>query len=114
MGYQVLAVSADSPEHLAQSKAKHQMGYRLLSDHSMAGARALGIAWKMDTSTYMKYKQYGIDVEQASGEKHRILPVPAAFIIGTDSKISFVYANPDHTVRVPSRVLLEAAKAGIK
>jgi hypothetical protein len=34
-------------------------------------------------------------------------------VIGTDGKISFIYVNPDHKVRVPAQVLLEAAKAGI-
>ncbi len=113
MGYQVLAVSADSPEFLAQSKQKHQMGYQLLSDHSMQGAKALGIAWQVSDKVLKKYREYGIDLEQASGEKHHILPVPAAFVIGKDGKISFIYVNPDHKVRVPAQVLLEAAEAGM-
>lgn len=112
MGYQILAVSADSPEFLAQSKQKHQMGYQLLSDHSMQGAMALGIAWRVSDAMLEKLKGYGIDLEQASGEKHHILPVPAAYVIDRDGKISFAYVNPDHKVRVPAQVLLEAAKVG--
>ena len=113
MGYQILAVSADSPEFLSQSKQKHQMGYQLLSDHTMAGAKALGIAWHVNDSMRNKLKGFGIDLEQASGENHHILPVPAAFVIGTDGKIDFIYVNPDHKVRVPAQVLLEAAKAAL-
>lgn len=113
MGYQILAVSADNPEFLAQSKQKHKMGYQLLSDHTMRGAKALGIAWHVNESMLEKLKSYGIDIEKASGEKHHILPVPAAYVLGTDGKIRFAYVNPDHKVRVPAQVLLEAAKAGL-
>lgn len=113
MGYQILAVSADKPAYLAQSKQKHQMGYTLLSDHSMQGAIALGIAWQVDARTLETYKGYGIDLEEASGEKHHLLPVPAAYVVGTDGKIRFTYVNPDHKVRVPAQVLLEAARAAL-
>ena len=113
MGYQVLAVSADNPEFLAQSKQKHQMGYQLLSDHRMEGAKALGIAWLVNDAMLGKLKGFGIDIEQASGEKHHILPVPAALVLSTDGKVHFIYVNPDHKVRVPAQVLLEAAKAAL-
>ncbi len=113
MGYQVLAVSADSPEFLAQSKQKHQMSYQLLSDHSMQGAKRLGLAWQVNDAMLKKLEGFGIDLEKASGEKHHILPVPAALVLGTDGKVRFIYVNPDHKVRVPAQVLLEAAKAGI-
>ena len=111
MGYQILAVSSDSPEYLSQSKQKHQMNYVLLSDHSMIGAMALGIAWQVNAETLTLYQGYGIDLEKASGERHHILPVPAAYVVGTDGRIRFAYVNPDHKVRVPASVLLEAARA---
>lgn len=114
MGYQIIAISADSPEYLSQSKHKHEMSYTLLSDHSMKGAMALGLAWQVNAEGLKMYKGYGIDLEKASGEKHHILPVPAAFVIGTDGKIAFAYVNPDYKVRVPATVLLEAAKVELK
>ncbi len=114
MGYQILAVSADSPEYLMQSKQKHKMNYRLLSDHSMQGAMALGIAWQVNAENLKMLQGYGIDLEKASGEKHHILPVPAAFVVGVDGKIKFVYVNQDHMVRVPAKVLLVAARAEMK
>lgn len=113
MGYQILAVSADRPEFLQKSKQKHQMGYRLLSDHTMQGAKALGIAWHLDDTTLERYRGFGINLEEASGETHHILPVPAAFVVDTTGKIRFAYVNPDHKVRVPSQVLLEAAKTAL-
>lgn len=111
LGYQIIAISADSPASLQQSQQKHKPNYLLLSDHGMLGAIALGIAWRVDDQTLEKYRNFGIDLEKASGEKHHLLPVPTAYVIGTDGLIKFAYTNPDHRVRINSEVLLAAARA---
>ena len=41
------------------------------------------------------------------------MPVPAAFVIGTDGIIDFQYLNPDYKVRVDPDVLVSAARAGL-
>jgi len=111
LGYQIIAVSADSPEFLQQSREKHHPNYLLLSDSSMQGAMALGIAWRLDEKMYHKYKGFGIDLEKASGKKHHLLPVPTVYIIDTDGVIKFAYTNPDHRIRINPEVLLAVAKA---
>ena len=111
LGYQIIAISADSPEYLQQSKKKHNPNYLLLSDNSMQGAKALGIAWQVTEKTYEKYKGFGVNLEQASGKTHHLLPVPTAYIINTDAIIKFAYTNPDHRIRINPEVLLAAAKA---
>jgi peroxiredoxin len=111
LGYQIIAVSADSPEFLSQSDKKHKPNYLLLSDSSMQGAKALGIAWQVTADTYKKYQSFGIDLEKVSGKTHHLLPVPAAYIINTDAVIKFAYTNPDHRIRINPGVLLAAAKA---
>ena len=113
LGYQILAVSADKPEVLQQSQTKHKPNYRLLSDHSMKGALALGIAWRVDDQTLEKYRGFGIDLEKASGETHHLLPVPTAYVIGTDGLIRYAYSNPDHRVRISADVLLAMARAAL-
>jgi peroxiredoxin len=52
-----------------------------------------------------------MDIQKGSGQKHHILPVPAAFIIGTDGLIKFEYINPNYKMRIKADVLLAAAKA---
>jgi len=36
-----------------------------------------------------KYKGYGIDLNDVSGEKYYLLPVPAVFLVGADGVIKF-------------------------
>ena len=68
----------------------------------------------MDDKTIERYKGYHIDLEESSGEKHHQLPVPSAFVVGTDGVIRFTYVNPDYKVRVDPDVLLAAARAALK
>ncbi len=113
MGLRIVAVSPDRPEVLAESVKTHELTYTLLSDSSMTAAKAFGIAFRVDDATVEQYKGYGIDLEAASGEKHHLLPVPAVFIIGTDGRIRFAYANSDYKVRLSVEALLEAARSSI-
>ena len=111
-GFQIIAVSPDRPAKLNESIDKHKMNYLLLSDSNMAGAKAFGIAYKLDDATIKKYDVYGIDLIGASGEKHYSLPVPAVFVIGTDGIIKFEYVNPNYKVRLESNILLSVVKEG--
>ena len=76
----------------------------------MLGAQSFGIAYKLDEATLGQLKQYGIDVEEASGEKHHQLPVPAVFLVGTDALIHFQYVNPDYKVRPDPNLIVGAAR----
>lgn len=114
LGYQVIAISTDRPEKVKESEEKHDFTYRLLSDSRMDAARAFGLAFKVDDQTIEQYHEYGIDLEDASGESHHLLPVPGVFIAGTDGVIRFVYTNPDYTVRLEPEDLLEAAEEAIE
>lgn len=111
IGYQIIAISADRPSMLRESLDKHDLGFQLLSDSAMTAAVEFGLAWQVPESMVEKYTEYGIDLEAASGQSHQVLPVPAVFVVGTDSVVRFQYVNPDHRVRLDADVLLAAAKA---
>jgi peroxiredoxin len=111
LGYQVVAVSPDRPEKLSASIEKQSLTYTLVSDSEAAGIKGFGIAFRVDDQTFEKYKKFKIDLEEHSGAKHHLLPVPAVFIIGKTGTILFQYVNPDYKVRLHPDVLLAAAKA---
>jgi peroxiredoxin len=113
LGYQVLAISPDRPEHLAESEEKQDLDYSLLSDSKMRAAKAFGVAFRVDDETIAKYKDYGIDLEAASGESHHLLPVPSVFIVGTDGVVRFAHADPNYKVRIEPETLVTAARAAL-
>jgi len=110
MGYQLIAISMDTPENLKASLDKDKLNYELYSDSKANAVIAFGLAFRVDDKTIEKYKSFGLDLEKASGEKHHILPVPSVYIVGKDGVIKFEYSNPDYKVRLKSELLLDAAK----
>ena len=110
-GYQLLAISPDRPEELRRTLDKQDLSYTLVSDHRAEAIKAFGIGFVLDAETTDKYATFGIDIDRASGEKHHGLPVPSVFIVDSQGIIQFEYVHPDYKVRVPSEVILSAARA---
>lgn len=110
-GWQIIAVSPDRPDKLRETEQKHEPMYTLVSDSDMAAAKAFGIAFRLDEATLTKYAEYGIDLEDASGRPHHLLPVPAVFLVDTNGVITFQYVNPDYKIRLDPAVLLAAVTA---
>lgn len=110
MGFHLILISPDRPTKVRETFEKHGIQGRWLSDSQMVAAQAFRVAYQLDSNTLDQYKGYGIDLQDASGEKHHMLPVPAVFLTSTDGKIQFVYANPDYTARLKPELLLAAAR----
>ena len=110
-GYEVLFLSADRPELLRDSLEVDVPDYTLLSDSRMLAARAFGVAFRVDDSTYERYRSLGLDLEATSGEKHHELPVPAVFVLDRQGVIRYVHANPDYKVRISAGELELAVAA---
>lgn len=110
MGFQLLLIAPDRPTKMRKTKEKYGMQARFLSDSRMTAARAFRIAYQVDGNTLKQLNQYGIDLEEASGESHHLLPVPAVFLTGSDGVIQFAYANPDYTVRIRPETLIAVAE----
>lgn len=114
LGYQIIAVSPDSVEKIRESLKKYDLKYMLLSDGKAQAIQAFGLAYHVDDAAFQDYKkQFGIDLESASGATHHLLPVPAAFVIDKSGVIRYRYFNPDYKVRVDSQALLQAAQQAL-
>lgn len=104
LGYQIVAISPDSPENLRASLDKHKLNYQLLSDADMKAAQLFGIAFNVpETSKERLAKSSG-------GQNPGQLPVPAVFVINKQGEILFEYINPDYKKRLPANLLLAVLK----
>ncbi len=110
LDFQVVAISPDNAEHLKKTIDKEELDYELLSDSKMEYARSLGIAFKMNKKTLKKYKLFGIDLEESSGESHFQLPAPAVFVVDKKGVIQFSYVNPNYKVRLKPEILLSVLR----
>lgn len=104
MGYQVIAISTDSPDNLNASKDKAKLTYTLLSDADLSASKKFGIAFKSP-------KGYDKFLPTTSGGKNvdKLLPVPSVFILNKKGKIVFEYINPNITERLSSSLMKAAA-----
>ncbi len=111
MGYNIYAVSPDTPEKLTESLETLDMQYTLLSDSDLALGQALGIVFQEETEQVEWLRDHEMDIEEYSGRDHHLLPVPAVFIVDTDAEIKFSFVHPDYRIRLDSQVLLTAARS---
>jgi peroxiredoxin len=116
LGVDVLFLSGDRPEMLyASLKMETQedidgLDYTILSDADANASIALGVAFKIKSSTIERRNMKGDDIEDSSMALHGSLPVPAIFAIGTDGVVSYAYVNANYKVRLPADDVLQAAK----
>jgi len=111
LGFPLVAISPDRPEKLVESRKAKGLDYSLYSDSRMDAARAFGVAFQVDDTTREQYKQFGIDLDEASGEGHGQLPVPSVFLVAPGGIIHWAYWNPNYKVRPKNEKLLAAARA---
>jgi len=109
-GARLLAISMDKPEKLRQTPDRQKLHYRLLSDRDAEAARAFGIAFRVDDATVVRYKEMGLDLEEASGRDHHLLPHPSVFITDTSGRIRFAHVNPDYKVRLEPEKIMAALR----
>jgi len=103
-GYQIIAISPDSPESLQASISKNKLNYLLLSDNHTEASRAFGLAFQAPD-------RYAEMLSKASAEQNKsVLPVPAVFVINPAGEILFEHINPDYKKRLKGSLLLAVLK----
>ena len=93
LGYQIIAISPDSPQGLNDTDNKHGLGYQLLSDSEFKAMDAFGVSY--------------------DNPRRGKLPVPSVFIVTPEKRISFQYVNPNYRFRIPAKLLMAAAEASL-
>lgn len=105
LGYQIVAISPDSPENLKASLDKHALKYKLLSDADMMVAQAFGIAFAVPEASRERLSS------SSGGQNPGQLPVPSVFVLSQQGEILFEYINPNYKKRMDSALLLAVLKA---
>jgi len=115
LGVQIIAISTDSPKKLRTTAEENKLNYRLLSDREMVASSTFGVAYRVSGEMQRKYAEWQTDVPAVPAEPESVwLPVPAAFVIGRDGVVKFVYSDPDASVRISGPRLMDAVAAVLK
>lgn len=97
LGFQVIAVSPDSPKFLNQTLEDKELKYQLYSDSEGFFAQSLGIAFKREKSKLDKYSE---------GKNPGFMPVPTVYVLNEKGEIEFMYCNPNYKIRLKGEMLL--------
>lgn len=101
LGYQIVAVSPDSPKFLKETTIEDKLNYQLFSDSDGKFSQALGIAFKREKPKLEKYSE---------GKNPGFLPVPTVYILNENREIEFLYINPNYSKRLKGELLLGVLK----
>ncbi|GAB3714888.1 peroxiredoxin family protein [Flavobacterium koreense] len=102
LGYQIVAISPDSPKFLKETTKEDKLNYQLFSDSDGKFSEALGIAFKRDKPKLDKYSE---------GKNPGFLPVPAVYILDENREIEFLFINPNYAKRLKGEMLLAVLKS---
>lgn len=110
LGYQVIAITPERPAQLRKTLEKDALTYTLVSDPTAEIMSRFGIGYRVSDANVEKYRALGVDLENAPGANNHALPAPGVFITDRTGRIAFEYVHPDYRVRIPSAVVLAAAR----
>lgn len=100
LGAELVGISPDSPATSKENVIGNSIPFPILSDAKLEAARRFGLAFSVDQQTLKRYKGFGIDLKEASGQDHQSLPVPAVYIVDKSGEIVFAHSNPDYRQRL--------------
>jgi len=113
LGAQVVAVSPESPAHVAETMSKGKLDYNVLSDSTGNASKAMGLNFTLDADTQSKYNGYGINLPEHNADGSWDLPHPATYVVDTTGIIRYVYVNEDYKTRAnPDEVIAAVGLIG--
>lgn len=110
LGATVVAVTPELPKYVKKTVKKSGATFTIISDPNHKIMDRWNVSFTLDEYMYERYKTFGIKIERASGNKDRVLPVPATYIVGKDGTIEVVHFNKDYTERMAVSEILEELK----
>lgn len=106
----VLAITPESDLYIDETIEKTGAGFSIIWDKDHKIMDKYKVTFELADGKNTIYKIAGINVRKASGSDHRMLPVPATYIIGTDGKIKGGFFNEDYSQRMPVKDILLVLK----
>lgn len=99
-GASVIAISPEKSKFLKRTAEKTHASFSLLYDEGYKIANLFDVTFKPDNLTTVMYNTVlRANLKEANTDDSQRLPIPATFIIGTDSKIVWRHFDPDYKKR---------------
>ncbi|WP_346880760.1 peroxiredoxin-like family protein [uncultured Algibacter sp.] len=110
LGANIVAISAEKPELIAQTSQKNTITFPVLSDENALVMKQFGIVFQLNEKLKKEYTNFGLDLNNIHGNSNFELPVPAVYIIDKAFNIVFTHFEADYTTRLEPKTLLNVLK----
>jgi peroxiredoxin len=111
LGFQIIAISADTPESIKPAIEKNRLNYTLLSDRGLSLSSAYGIAFRAPKELVNSYAKKGITLPELPDEAGASgLLVPTIFVVDRHGIIRWLYSDTKRNP-TPHELISAAIKA---
>ena len=106
LGAQLVAISPQLPDNSLTTVEKLALNFEVLSDVGNKVAKDFGLVFKLSGKLQEIYKNFGIDLQAANGDRSFELPIPATYVVGVNGIIAYAYIDADYTNRLEPEVII--------
>ncbi|WP_430813253.1 peroxiredoxin-like family protein [Carboxylicivirga sp. RSCT41] len=107
-GARVIAITPEKNEEIEKTIDKSNASFSVIYDEGHQIMDAYDVTFTMSKTKFTAYKTYGIDINKASGNTDRALPVPATYIIGKDGYVSNRHFDKNYKTRMSVKDILRS------
>jgi peroxiredoxin len=110
IGGQIAAIMPDRQRYTRELQQSSGGNFPILTDFENGYAMSLNLAFWVGDEMQAMMCEAGWDVAPSQGSDTWLLPIPATFVVGTDSVIKARFVDPDYRKRMAIEDLLEALR----
>lgn len=106
-GATLVAISPQTPRYSEELRNNHHLGFELLTDEDNALAKQVGISFVLQDFVLPIYNNLGINLSAYHENDNNELPIPAVFVVDTDSTITYRFVDTNYMNRIDIQELIE-------
>ena len=110
-GAEVIAISPETVENVAKTKAQSGLDIPIISDENGAIAESFGIRFKVNDAYNEAIKlNLEADIAEDNGQSEAYLPIPATYIVDQSGNILYAHVDPNYKNRASVADILNSLK----
>ena len=98
-GVTPVAVSVDRPDKASITGGSYHVPFPVVSDPELSFVEGFRVAKKVEAADYIKYRGFGVDLEEYSGKAHHTIAVPSLFLVDRGGVVRWAHSSLDYTSR---------------
>lgn len=103
----IVAITPEKTSEINKTIEKTEASFSIIYDEAHQIMDDYKVTFRLSASKHIIYSAAGINVNKASGNEDRALPVPAVYIINQEGMIIGGHFDTDYSVRMPIKNIIE-------